>query len=312
VLGTIQPRTLARVFRNEHRENGLLARLLFTMPPETVTRWTEADVSPEAYATWETVIESILHVLGGEAELTLAPDARRLFPVYHDRAAEVAAGEDDDLYAALAKLRGGALRFALVLALAKAAEHGQASDLREVDAQAMEGGIALALWFANEARRVYAALAETPEESEDRVVLDWIGSRGGEVTPHDLASSGPRRFRGSSEEAETRLRRLATNGRLFVVEHPPGSSGGRPATTFVLERPGAETPETGRENRDWASNPESSELAPHGEDSDLVVPDTCAGHPDDHFLELLGRHGWEPLEPSEDLDRGPGDGGSTP
>jgi hypothetical protein len=267
VLGTIQPRTLARVIRSEHRDNGLLARLFVTMPREAVPRWSDADVSPEAFAAWGMVVGSLLHVLGDERELRLTPEAYERHRAYHDEIAREASAEDDDLFAALSKLRGGALRIALILALARAAERGQASDLKEVDLEAMEGGIALAQWFANEARRVYAALAESPGEHRARVLLDWIESKGGRVAPHELARSGPRQFRGSSEEAEKLLRGLVVAGLAFIVEHPPGPRGGRPGTEFVLARLGAETHESPSEPERSVSAPELGRVEMGGCDS---------------------------------------------
>ena len=50
IAGGIQPETLRRVLGDEHRENGLAARLLLSWPPRKVKRWTEADIDPKEQA----------------------------------------------------------------------------------------------------------------------------------------------------------------------------------------------------------------------------------------------------------------------
>jgi hypothetical protein len=46
VVGGIQPTILRRALGREHRENGLLARLLLTCPPRKAKNWTEDDIDP--------------------------------------------------------------------------------------------------------------------------------------------------------------------------------------------------------------------------------------------------------------------------
>jgi len=46
IAGGIQPEALRRAIGQEHRDNGMLARLLLTCPPRRAKRWTEAEVDP--------------------------------------------------------------------------------------------------------------------------------------------------------------------------------------------------------------------------------------------------------------------------
>jgi hypothetical protein len=259
VVGTVQPRVLRRVVRGEHRENGLLARLFVAMPPELPVRWTEDDVSPEAYAIYRAVVKNLLNGLDGEqAELKLDREARARYAAFNDEFAHEATEEDDDLFAAMAKLRGGALRLALIIALARAAEEGRATCLPEVDVQDVEAGIALARWFGREARRVYAVLGETPEEREDLQLVNAIQERGGHVTAGQLAHGGPRRFRGNPHGAEVALMRLAKVGLGRWEESPSTESGGRPTRILVLVdrvQPGAITPDSPQEGAGNVSAP---------------------------------------------------------
>jgi hypothetical protein len=252
IVGTIQPGVLARIIGREGRESGLLARLFVAMPRPAFARWTEADVDPETSRSYGDVIGKLLDLrpcqeTGDPIELTLSPDARTRWRQFHDQMEEEAENATADLAAALAKLKGGAARIALVLALARAAEGSRAEDLREVDERAMEAGIAVATWFANEAERVYAVLGEGREESKTRRILEWIARRGGRVTARDLMR-GLKPRPESAQAAEIRLRTLAPQyGR--IQERQSGDHGGRPTIEFVLT--GDTTPENGR--ADWGS-----------------------------------------------------------
>jgi len=109
-----------------------------------------------------------------------------------------------------------------------------ADALTKVDALAMNSGIVLARWFANEAERVYAALAESPEEREARWLLETIRARGGRISPRDLSQSGPRRLRGNTSAAEGVLEGLVRAGYGVWDEGTPGPAGGRPSRVFLL------------------------------------------------------------------------------
>ncbi len=237
IVGTIQPRTLARVMGTENLENGLLGRLLVTMPPTPCAHWTDADVARDTYREWESVVEALvdLDCDCGPGELGLSANAWPAWREFHDALADRGVAEDDLLAAALAKLRGGALRIALVLALARAAEERQADSLSEVDLRAMKAGIALASWFANEAERVYATLQETEDERVESRVIEFIARSGGRVTARDLAR-GPRSCRPPGA-AEAILTSLVKAGRGSWENLPPGPNGGSPTREFILKDP---------------------------------------------------------------------------
>jgi hypothetical protein len=267
VVGTTQPRILARMIGQENRENGLLARLFVAMPPPAFAPWSEDDVSDAAYSDYAHVLTGLFELGlgpdGGPVVLVLSQDARDLWRAYHDGMMERASQATEDLSAAFSKLRGGALRIALDLTLTQAAEQGHAATLTEVDAVSMRNGIALAEWFAHEAERVYARLEEKPEEGDRRRLTEAINARGGRVTPYELAHGGPRLFRGHTEDAEMALQRLVDAGLGAWEEVSPGPTGGRPSRVFVLSRIGAAASEThgaGREPAVSDATPESGGL----------------------------------------------------
>jgi len=113
----------------------------------------------------------------------------------------------------------------------------------------MTNGIALAEWFAGEAKRAYAMLSESDEDRDRRRLVEWIERRGGTVTVRDL-THGPNPYRGHPDEAETALRTLIRAGYGRMVDRPPGKMGGRPTACFELSAgcTGTKTPKNPDEN----------------------------------------------------------------
>jgi hypothetical protein len=250
ICGTIQPQTLSRVMSGQNIENGLLGRLLVTMPPTPRAHWNDNDVSLDTYNGWRDVVNGLLNLGCPDepAELRLSPDAWPVWRQFHDAMVDRGALEDDQLAAALAKLRGGALRIALVLALARAAGSGRAEGLTTVDCPSMKAGIALEMLYGHEVERVYATLHETPEQRSQNHIIEFIMQSGGRVTVRDL-SRGPQSCRppGSAEAA---LMALVKAGRGSWAGVPSGPNGGAPTRQFVLEKDsqGDRTPEISGKN----------------------------------------------------------------
>jgi hypothetical protein len=189
VTGTIQPGVARRVLgAPERRASGAAARLLLSAPPVARARWTDCDIGNDTREEYSRAVRGLLSLeldeRGGPVSLSLDSEAQRLFIEFHDRngsACHVAnLGGEHDVAAAMSKLRGGAARFALVIALARAAEDGTAALLRVVDARAMRAGIAVADWFDGEARRIYAewdAAAADDTATQDRSSLHALADR---------------------------------------------------------------------------------------------------------------------------------------
>lgn len=243
VTGGIQPGTLARAMGVEHHENGLLARLLFAMPPRTVKRWTEADVDPASEAAVAAVFDRLFALtpdVDDEGDdrprlVTLAPDAKRAWIAFYNNHAREQAELTGDLSAAWSKLEGYAARLALVIHLTRwAASESPCGDPPPVDESSIAAGVVLARWFGDEAKRVYAILSETDEERDLRELAEWIARKhGGIATVRDL-THGRRKYRGDPDGAERDLAAMvkAGDGRWEVDDH--GGKGGRPAQRFHL------------------------------------------------------------------------------
>lgn len=242
IAGAIQPATLRRALGQEHRDNGLAARLLLTCPPRKPKRWTEADVNAATEAAVAMVFDRLFG-LTPEADddgdvrprlVTLADDGKRAWVMFYDEHAGEQVNLSGDEAAAWSKLEGYAARLALVVHLTRwAAGDATLGDSERVDAASIGAGVRLARWFGDEARRVYAILGETDELRESRRLVEWIDRKGGTATVRDL-TRGPREYRGDPERAAKALGDLvaAGVGRWEVDDHDGGR--GRPADRFRL------------------------------------------------------------------------------
>jgi len=58
ITGGVQPGILNRVLGYEHRESGLLARMLLAMPPRLRKRWTEIEIPPPSRTrSWRSLMD---------------------------------------------------------------------------------------------------------------------------------------------------------------------------------------------------------------------------------------------------------------
>jgi len=239
VTGTIQPQTLRRCIGREHVDNGLAARLLFAMPPPKPKRWTEAEVDPGVQSRFDALFDGLLDLEFGEGDdgqptpIDLPPsaDAKQVWvEFYNEHGEETMAHAGTDLAAAWAKLEGYAARLGLVVHMVRVVT--READASAVDEVSIRAGIALARWFAHEARRVYSLLHETEEQREERRLIDFIRAQGGRVTARDLQRGGP--CCKTAAEANGRLDALADAGRGHRETAAPGPMGGKPKDEFVL------------------------------------------------------------------------------
>ncbi|MCK6465095.1 MAG: DUF3987 domain-containing protein [Phycisphaerae bacterium] len=234
VCGTIQPGVFAASMTGEHFESGLAARLLIAHPPEAIKRWSTRSASSAVragYANTAAALLALEHVAGEHGpdpvKLTLTPDALLGWGEWYDaHARRIAEAGADREAAALAKLEAYAARFALVFTLIENA------NAREVGADAIRRGCALADWFAGEAMRVYGLLGEDEESRELRQLTEWITRKGGAVTPRDLTRN--LRAYPTANEAEAALEGMVKAG-LGTWEHAGHGGGvGRPTRRFIL------------------------------------------------------------------------------
>jgi hypothetical protein len=239
VYGTIQPATLERILDDEAVAAGLAGRLLFAMPPKRLRRWRLAVISQDARERYESIIEALAETPLDVDENSdpvprpckLTPEAVRLFARFYNAVNERKFASSDDEAAALAKIEGAALRFALVVHMVRWASADPTLQHHEcIDADSMGVGISLASWFAREARRVCVLLRRGAVESTRAVGFDLIRQHGG------VTADERRRVRrlATNHDAELELREYARAGKLRPEPRPPGPRGGRPTEVFKV------------------------------------------------------------------------------
>jgi hypothetical protein len=183
------------------------------MPPRPAKKWTEMEIDPDAERQYHELLDS-LYALRFDGEepfvLKLSREAKAAWVQwFNDWAGEQAAVEGE-LAAAYSKLEEAAARFALVHHVIKHVGEGQ-SDLRLIESDSVEAGVKLARWFAQESRRIYAVLAESPDQRDIRQLVQFIRDRGGKMTVRDLQRANGRKYP-DSMAAEAALDSLAQAG----------------------------------------------------------------------------------------------------
>jgi DNA polymerase I-like protein with 3'-5' exonuclease and polymerase domains len=220
VCGTTQPGVIAAVLTPELREAGLFARLLPACPPVRRRTWTEAEV-PDGVRRGVTDLLDALFALQFATDddgrdrphqVRLGEEAKRLFVAFYDRNGAAMDSADDDLRAAMSKLEGYALRFALLFHCCR---HPAAPADERVGAADMAAAIALTDWFVRESDRVYRLLGEPAEDRALRTLAEQVRRKadqhGGRLTVRQLQNSNSRRYP-TRELAEADLQRLVDAG----------------------------------------------------------------------------------------------------
>jgi hypothetical protein len=245
VAGGIQPDILGRALSGEFLEAGLAGRLLMAMPPRPQKVWSELEIDPCAETRYHELLDALHRLEFGRSDgeatpqlLRLSPDAKAAWVRWYNEWAEQQGTVEGELAAAYSKLEEAAARFALLHHVVTRTALSE-SDLVPVEPESVEAGVRLARWFAREAQRVYPTLGESEEDREARRLVEYIGGRGGAITPRQLQRANARRYP-TSTCAELALDSLVGLELADWQESPTTDRGGRPTRTLVL-RPTTDT-----------------------------------------------------------------------
>ena len=242
ITGGIQPQVLRRILTEDFFERGLPARFLFAYPPFRQDKWSDAAV-PEDIKNAALNLFGELWLLQPETEdsgetrpklLALDTDAKVEYVAFYNECGSAAGEADEHGEAAYGKLTAYAARFALVGQLARD------PNAEVVTGETMRAACDLARWCANEAVRIYASLAETPEQRLRRQLIEFIERRGGVVYEREVMQSFTR-LKNNKQATERELTALvkAGIGKWESVDH--GGGPGRPARKFRLLRSSTST-----------------------------------------------------------------------
>jgi hypothetical protein len=241
ITGGIQPKIARQIFTPEYFASGLAARMLLVMPPRQPRRWREDVVPDHIRAAMADVftnlwsLEPTVDANGNTVpvDVCLSPEAKQRFVGFvNEHGQEQYDTTSGDLAAVWSKLEAVAARLALIFHMAHWAA-GEDVDVGVVDEVDVHNAVKLVRWFGNEARRVYAILAESEDEEARRELVELIVRMGGEVTARDLQRAKRAKY-ATAEDAESALNELAEHdlGLWFVDEHD--GNRGRPAAVFRI------------------------------------------------------------------------------
>ena len=193
LTGTLQPETLQRVLTQDFFDRGLPARILFAHPPfkERETKWTNAEVDQKIEIAVFELFDELWSLQPDKDDynelcprlLRLDPEAQVRFIEHFNQCGHTIWQSQGREAAAWSKMIGYAARFALIGQLTRQPQ----SEITTGDT--MAAACELALWFGNEATRDYAALAETPQQREQRDLIEFIKRRGGVVTVRETITN---------------------------------------------------------------------------------------------------------------------------
>lgn len=242
IAGGIQPETLRRALGQEHKDNGLAARLLFAMPPRNPKAWSEADMDPKCEAAVSEIFDQlflltmVIDIDGNQQPtlINLSTDGKAVWVKFYNEHAREQINLSGDEAAAWSKLEGYVARFALVIHLVRRfANDPTLLDYQQVDEFSIGAGIRIARWFGEESKRVYGILSESDGDRDLRELIEWIQRNGGTTTVREL-NRGPRDYRGDNQRAKKALDGLveAGMGRWSIDNHEGGQ--GRRADRLTL------------------------------------------------------------------------------
>ena len=144
----------------------------------------------------------------------------------------------------------------------------------EISGKVMRAACELARWFGNEAERIYAVMAETPEQRGQRKLVEFIQSRDGRVTEREVYTNYWA-LKNKPIETKAALEKLV-NARLGEWIETRGERG--PATREIQLLPTSasagfeDSPSIATEPAD-ADVPSSQEITPTSEPITELVPD---------------------------------------
>jgi hypothetical protein len=240
VFGTIQPGTLARVLAvPEFVEAGLLARFLVARPPHEDAPWTEAVIGSGVYTAYAKLLYDLVALKPLDTDgrkvphtLTFNPEAKRAWVKLHDEQVRDRRDTSGPLLTALRKLTAFTARLILLHHAVSCVGRG-INDTTPIGVVSVDAGAVLARWFAHEARRMYAALDETPAERKMHDLAEYVTRKGGSITARDLMNNCRRRYP-TTQAAEVALDQLVREGVGSWVNRPPTSRGGHPTRIFQI------------------------------------------------------------------------------
>lgn len=241
VFGGCQPGIFFRIFGQEQRDAGLLARFLIAWPERRSSPYSPVRISIITKRTWRDTIEKLLALEmevdeDGEpcpGAVLMSDAAHGLFVQFHNEIDRDILQSRGSLTAALAKAAGVTARIALVFHLVHAVNAGLADSIDDrISAETMQSAIDMARFFISEARRVYDAIEGSGTKPDVEPLPDLVRRFGGSLSPRELVQRS--RKYPDVAAAESALDGLVKAGHGAWEQPPQQGHGGPKARRFTL------------------------------------------------------------------------------
>lgn len=239
LLLTVQPSVLASIARNgEFRGRGLLARFLYSIPPDNVG-YRMVGLEPVSEPVADSYVGNVRKMVDDlaawtdPAVLTFSEAAQTLLLEF-ERAVEPKLRRDGD-YGGVrewaSKLVGAAVRLAGLLHLAEGGEWLRTP----ISESTLAAAIRLADYFAEHAQAAFGLLGDTGT-SDAAYLLDYIGRKGIEqFTIRSLHVELPRGRFATAEDVTAAVEILAEHGWAALLPPPERKGPGRkPSPTYAV------------------------------------------------------------------------------
>lgn len=250
----VQPASLVAIHANPGlRDRGLLERLLFSVPPDTVGQRAidPPPVLPEIRARYERTVEALAQSLDALPEpvtLSLSSGARDAFRVFRTEleARRGASGDLAHIKGWASKLDGATARIAGLLHLAR---HHAAGYERPIEAATLDAAVAIARYLIPHALVAFERMGADARREGARAVRDWIEREARRrFTRRDAQRALQNRFP-KVADLEPALELLEDHGFVRRVERSKDrpSRAGRPSTAYDVS-PYLNVPDTTTEH----------------------------------------------------------------
>jgi hypothetical protein len=184
IVGALPPDILVSLNNEQGREDGFIHRFLFAWSSLINHRWSEAIINPSVEQDYVDLFHRLFQLQSQPSDtpvehgtpwrLKLSARARALFIEYYNKIrGEVESAETPTaLRGPFAKMPKQTARLALVIHVCRRESGETESD--DVDSDSMGAAIALANYFVEADRCVYAHLTTRPEDARVVKFLDWM------------------------------------------------------------------------------------------------------------------------------------------
>lgn len=246
VVGTIQPRVLAKILGEANFDNGLASRLLLSMPPRKAKVWTEKVIPPDCYNTYNNIIKYLYlasntirdQYTTKQKQVNFSKSGKAAWIDFYTEWAENQTGAIGDRAHALAKLEAYCARFCLLIACyEKAGNEFRDDDITEGH---VHRAAELVKWFAGEMDRVYSMVRKPAEKSVRDQLVEFIRANGGQITARRLMRANKSRYP-KKEDAMRPMNSLVDQGIAEWVNIPAEDTGGAPMRALRLKETSIES-----------------------------------------------------------------------